>query len=95
MNPKDYTNTTWTHRILNFFDQLGRLLGYQVVYEKHRYDLTWWDYSDGKKIFFHLEHENSTKKKIIEETFESKIFGSPSEIAMAICYQQQKRTLEN
>lgn len=60
---EQYQNTTWTHRILGYFDMLGRMLGYEVHYEKLRYDLTWWDYSKEEYFFFHLEHENISDKE--------------------------------
>ena len=58
-------NTTWTHRILGYFDKLGRMLGYAVYFERNRDDLSWWDYSEDEKFFLHLEHENSTNKERI------------------------------
>ena len=85
-------NTTWTHRILGYFDMLGRMLGYKVHYEKLRYDLTWWDYSKEEYFFFHLEHENSPDKEtIIEETIKKKVLNSDAEIAVAICYPKNEK----
>ena len=85
-------NTTWTHRILGYFDILGRMLGYKVHYEKLRYDLTWWDYSKEEYFFYHLEHENSSsKKRKIEETIKQKVLNSDAEIAMAICYPNNEK----
>ena len=94
----EHTNTTWTHRILGYFDRLGRMLGYEVQFEKERYDLTWWDYSINQekgKIILHVEHENSTNKnKIIEETLEYKILDSEAKIALAICYPNNSQDFD-
>lgn len=85
LSKDDHYGTTWTHRILGFFDQLGRKLGYKVHFEKLNHDLTWWDNSERENLFFHLEHENSKKyKEVIEDV--SKVVKSQAEIAMAICY---------
>lgn len=92
------TGTTWTNRILGFFDKLGRMLGYVVQFEKEKYDLTWWDYSieqEQGKIILHVEHENKTdKSRIIEETFEYKILNSRARIVLAICYPNNEQDFE-
>lgn len=102
LGEKSHNSTTWTSRILNYFDKLGRMLGYDVEFEAKRFDLTWWDYSkyeDQGKMFFHLEHENvSENEHIIKETFEKKLFNSEATITMAICYpknvQDQQSLIE-
>ena len=91
----DHSNTTWTRRILGYFDSLGRMLGYRVHYEKKRYDLTWWDYSKKNELFFHIEHENNTDKThIIDETLSKKILSSEADIVIAICYPKTKEESE-
>ncbi len=94
----DNTNTTWTHRILDYFDRLGRMLGHLVQYELERYDLTWWDYSLEQKkdeMILHVEHENVTDKEIIiQETLENKLLNSKSKIVLAIVYPKNGQDFE-
>ena len=79
-------NSTWTLRILNYFDILGKMLGFDIKIEKNRYDLSWWDHSIEGELFLHLEHENSTNlERIIDKTI-NKIIESKTIIGIAIVY---------
>ena len=73
----DGTHTSWTFKSMDYFNRLGRLLGYWVEFEGHRYDQTWYkfigeskDY-DPDKLFLHLEHENEASR--VNETIEKLI----------------------
>ena len=82
------TDTTWTHRVLGFFDKLGRMLGHIVFFEDAKCDLTWW-YGDENSL--HIEHENKNKKeRIIEKTIK-KVLMSDAKRAIAICYPKNKK----
>ncbi|MBA7514855.1 hypothetical protein ES705_06890 [subsurface metagenome] len=83
-----HTNTTWTHRVLGFFDNLGRMLGHFVLFEKDKYDLTWWY---GEEKVLHIEHENSSsKERIIEKTIK-KVLISDAKRAIAVCYPKNEK----
>ena len=57
-----YYGTNWTNRILGYFDNLGRLMGYYVYYEWNKYDLTWFEnYNEPANTeppILHVESEN-------------------------------------
>lgn len=54
--------TKWTHEILGFYAQLGKMIGCYIEYEWKRFDLVWfWSLADrdAKKPWLHVEHENN------------------------------------
>ncbi len=59
---RDDTNwTKWTHKILGFYAQLGRMLGAYVEYEWNSLDLIWfWSLKEKEagEPWLHVEHEN-------------------------------------
>ncbi|MFW9996004.1 MAG: hypothetical protein ACFFD4_28445 [Candidatus Odinarchaeota archaeon] len=97
------SDTTWTHRIMGYFDQLGRMLGYEVLFEHNRYDLTWRDYTEyhlykkeEPEISLHLEHENQPDfDRITSETLRNKIQASNAAVAVAIAYPNPESMFDN
>ena len=68
--------TKWTHRILGYYGQLGRMLGVSVEYEWNKFDLVWfWEEEDrkSKDPWLHIEHENDPDRliKLAEKAAES------------------------
>ena len=57
----------FTHRILDYYYQLGQLLGFEATYERKRYDLSWYK-EEQEGPFLHVEHEN---RKTEEKPFYS------------------------
>ncbi|MBA7578910.1 hypothetical protein ES708_20776 [subsurface metagenome] len=85
---KGQNNATWTHRVLGFFDQLGRMLGHLVFFEEAKCDLTWWF---DEEYRLHIEHENRpNKERIIEKTIK-KVLISDAKRAIAICYPKTEK----
>jgi len=85
-------STTWTHRLLGYFDTLGRLLGHLVILEKERYDLGWWDNST---LFLHVEHENKQSfDRIVNQTLLKKLFPSEAKLGIGICYPKSSDLFE-
>ena len=64
--------TSWTFKSMDYFNQLGKMLGYWVEFEGHRYDQTWFKfnprskYYDDNNLFHQVEHENNESR--IDET---------------------------
>ncbi|MCE7737440.1 MAG: hypothetical protein GPJ54_21295 [Candidatus Heimdallarchaeota archaeon] len=77
--------TSWTFKSMDYFNQLGKMLGYWVEFEGHRYDQTWFKfnprskYYDDKNLFLHIEHENNesriddTIKKLLGDSDKPKV----------------------
>ena len=82
------TGATWTHRVLGFFDKLGRMLGNIVDFEFAKRDLTWWFDEENR---LHIEHENKNKKERIIENTIKKVLISDAKRAIAICYPKNEK----
>ena len=89
-----YYDTSWTNSILQYFDSLGRMMGYTVYYEWSNYDLTWFSlYNDAEATpVLHVECENKDKRyltKLLE-----KVKSSPAENIVIIGYPPNERAIE-
>ncbi len=76
--------TTWTNKILNYFDRLGIMLGARVKYEWHKYDLTWFR-KGSNEVWLHIEHENNTGWEELKDTLK-KINESECDNVITILY---------
>lgn len=87
----DITNTKFTHRILGYFADVGRMLGMWVDFEKGRSDLLWFYNKRDKKPLLHIEHENYSDrlKNVI-----GKLKSSKAESFLGICYPSTEKDHE-
>lgn len=80
--------TTWTNKILNYFDNLGTALGARIKYEWKQYDLTW--FREGSdEVWLHVEHENQINWEKLKDTIR-KIDESECDNVIAIIYPESQ-----
>lgn len=87
----DITNTKFTHRILGYFADVGRMLGMWVNYEEGRADLIWYYNRSDKVPLLHIEHENHSDR--IDEVL-GKLKSSNAKSFLGICYPRTEKQHE-